>query len=160
MHALWPGDWFGEAGLLVGRRQVTVTAASPSTALYLPRAAIEAMVQQHPQHWALFSWTALQHLREALTALSDALLPADAQRVAAVLLRLSGCRAATPQPFAALAVPATQGEIAVMAKVSRGTAHKVLQGWRDDGLIAAGYGTVRVLQPDALRALLAGPATA
>lgn len=155
VDTLWPGEWGGEAGMLGERRQVILSAAVECTTIYVARASIHAIVQRHPEHWNLFSGTLLGHLRVALTALSDALLASDEHRVIAVLLRLAGARSATPEPFLALAIPATQSEIGVMANASRTTTNRVLKELRDASLITAGYGKVAVLEPDRLRQRLA-----
>jgi CRP/FNR family transcriptional regulator, cyclic AMP receptor protein len=71
-----------------------------------------------------------------------------------VLLRLGGCRYLTPPGAAPVEVDVSQEDFAAMTNLARTTAGTVLRKLEAAGHIDVSYRRVRILAPDALRAML------
>jgi CRP/FNR family cyclic AMP-dependent transcriptional regulator len=129
-----------------GPRIVTAITASPSLIFTLSDSALRRVAAVHPGLW------------EALTALVYGQLRANAQAVAELIAlkprerlvsRLVQLASATGGP-----IPASQSDLAEMIGVSR----KAVNGWLGEletaGLVARGYGVIRVLDAGRLERML------
>ena len=90
----------------------------------------------------------------AANASSDLMIPENERRRVAVLLRLSDCRFPPPYGGPPPEVPLTQAEFAATSNVSRNSLGTLLRSIQDAGLVSIGYGKIRPLQSDKLRALV------
>jgi CRP-like cAMP-binding protein len=90
----------------------------------------------------------------AISACVDLMLRDHAQRCVAVLLRLGGARYVSPRQSSPVGIDISQEEIAVLANVARTTVGRVLGTLEDQGLIEQSYRCIRILAPDALRAMV------
>ena len=71
-----------------------------------------------------------------------------------MLLRLGGCRQRTPPGAAPIEADVSQEDFAAMTNLARTTAGTVLRTLAAAGRIDVSYRKVRILKPDALRAML------
>jgi len=155
-HLLRPGTWVGEGPSIVGQaRPVTLSASRATSLLYLQQRAIQEITQKDPAYWRYFVMPLMGHLNVAMGAVTDLMIRDPVRRLAAVMLRLGGCRFAASPPVAALEIDANQEDIAIMANLSRTTTGSVLRTWEADGLIELAYGRLIIHAPDRLRHLLA-----
>ena len=154
-HFARPGDWIGLACALTGQpRKVGLATARDASVLHLPLPAIHEIVGQNPAAWRFLALLPLGHLDVAIGAADDLLIRDHFKRCVAVLLRLAGCRLASPSGAPPVDVDVNQEDLAAMANLARTTAGAVLRKLEAAGQICAAYRRVRILDPDALRAML------
>jgi CRP/FNR family cyclic AMP-dependent transcriptional regulator len=79
----------------------------------------------------------------------------DFKRCVAILLRLGGCRRPGSPNGAILDVHVNQTDLAHLANIARTTAGSILRSLASNGHIEHAYRHIRILAPDALRAMLA-----
>ena len=89
-------------------------------------------------------------------AADDLLIRDHVKRSVAVLLRLGGCRQRTPPGAAPIEVDVSQEGFAAMTNLARTTAGTVLRTLEASGHVKVSYRRVRIVAPDALRAMLEG----
>jgi len=154
VHLFRPVTWFGEGPAIIGQpRPVSLSATRSVSLLYVSQRAIGEIAQLHPAFWKYFVIPLMGHLDTALGAMADLMIRQHDKRLAAVLLRLGGCRSAANARMGAVEVDASQEDIAAMANVSRTTAGSVMREWQSMDLITIGYGRVAILAPAKLRNL-------
>lgn len=154
-HLARPGTWFGEAAAMTRQpRRVGLTATRQAALLHLPLAKIDEIVAGDPAAWRLFALVTLGHLDTAMGACDDLMMRDHVKRCVAVLLRLAGCRHVSATPSAPTEIDLTQDDVATLANVARMTAGAVLRNLEQSGHIEQAYRRIRILAPDALRAML------
>ena len=154
-HVAWPGSWFGEAAAFTGQpRRVGLAAARDSELLHLPLHGIREIVVNNPSAWRFFALVTIGHLDVTIGAHDDLMIRDHVKRCIAVLLRLSGCRLSSPPDFAPVEIDLSQEDIALMSNVARTTASAVLRKLEALGHLEQSYRRIRILAPDALRAML------
>ena len=116
--------------------------------------AIREIVAADPGAWRFFGLAAIAHYDVAIGAADDLLIRDHVKRSIAVLLRLGGCRYRTLEGVGPIEVDVSQEDFAVMCNLARTTAGTVLRGLAADGHIDVTYRKVRILAPDALKAML------
>ena len=156
-HFAQPGTWFGEAAAFTEQpRRIGLAVSRDTEALHLPLPAIREIVAADPGAWRFFGLAAIAHYDVAIGAADDLLIRDHVKRSVAVLLRLGGCRYRTPAGGRPIDVDVSQEHFAAMTNLARTTAGTVLRQFEADGLIDVSYRRVRILAPDALRAMLGG----
>jgi CRP-like cAMP-binding protein len=154
-HIAHPGFWFGFAPLLTGTpRRVTVVARTDAVLAVVRAKRLQRLLRIHPEWWRYLAMAIGEYADITANATSDLMIPENERRVVAVLLRLCDCRFSTADGRPPQEIPLTQAELAAMANVSRNTLGTILRGLQDEGLISIGYGKIRPLQPESLRALV------
>ena len=154
-HAAQPGTWFGEGSAFTDHpRRIGLAVSRDSEVLHLPLPAIHEIVAADPGAWRFFGLAAIAHNDVAIGAADDLLIRDHVYRSVAVLLRLGGCRYRTPKHAEPIEVDVSQEDFAVMTNVARTTAGAVLRKLEADGGVEVAYRKVRILAPDALRAML------
>jgi CRP-like cAMP-binding protein len=154
-HLARPGTWFGEAAIVTRQpRRVGLTATRKAELLHLPMEKFEEIVAKDANAWRLFALVTLGHLDMAIGACDDLMLRDHVKRCVALLLRLGGCRHATAKPSAPAEIDLSQDDIATLANVARTTAGAVLRSLEKAGHIKRTYRYIKILAPDALRAML------
>ena len=76
------------------------------------------------------------------------------KRCIAILLRLAGCRLALPPTSSSAEIDLSQADIAELANVARTTLNAVLQKLEQTGKLERTYRRIRILAPNAMRAML------
>jgi len=116
--------------------------------------ALHGLLRKHPEWWRHLAVAIGECADIAANASSDFMIPENERRGVAVLLRLSDCRFPPPYGGPPQEVPLTQAEFAATSNVSRNTLGTLLRSLQDAGLISIGYGKIRPLQSEKLRALV------
>jgi CRP-like cAMP-binding protein len=155
-HFFRPGDWFGEGPAISGRpRIVGLSAVRDTELLYLSLGAVDEILRERPSSWRMFGALTLGKLETAMWAIDDLMIRNSLKRFIAVLLRLGGCRAATPPEPLPIVVYSSQEDLAAMANVSRARANEILRRLERAGHLSQSYRRVEILAPDRLRSMLA-----
>ena len=156
-HFARPGTWFGEAAAFTEQpRRISLAVTRNSKFLHLPLPAIREIVTADPGAWRFFGLAAIAHNDTAIGAADDLLIRDHVKRSVAVLLRLGGCRYSTPQGSMSIEIDVSQEDLAVMTNLARTTSGTVLRTLEAAGQVKVSYRRVRILAPDALRAMLEG----
>ena len=156
-HFARPGTWFGEAAAFTEQpRRIGLAVTRDSELLHLPLPAIREIVAADPGAWRFFGFAAIAHYDVAIGAADDLLIRDHFKRSVAVLLRLGGCRYLTPPGPTPIEVDVSQEDFAAMTNLARTTAGTVLRTLEAAGHVEVSYRKVRILKPDALRAMLEG----
>ncbi len=154
-HFGLPGTWFGEGAAFTEQpRRIGLAVTRDAEVLHLPLAAIREIVATDPGAWRFFGLAAIAHNDAAIGGADDLLIRDHVKRSVAVLLRLGGCRYATPRGIQPIEVDVSQDDFAAMTNLARTTAGTVLRKLEADGGVKVSYRRVRILAPDALRAML------
>jgi CRP-like cAMP-binding protein len=143
-HIIRPGTWFGHGPALTSEtRTLAFKAAEPSTAVYLPLAAIRKLQADDPDYTRAFASLAEHNIRHAIQALADLLIPRSSQRIAAVLLRVTAALdASVPAPPDGCVL--TQSDLAHMASVSRQVTNATLRRFEAKGWLSTTYNRIKI----------------
>ena len=153
-HLFHPGSWFGEIPALTGCLHVVGTQATrESTILHLPARTLNEILVANPEYWKFLGQLAAAHLEISITAIADLMLRDSKQRLAAIVLRLAGCRSAG-EPLLEHEMHVSQEDIAAISNLSRTTVISILNQLEEAGLIERSYRRLRISDPDGLRALI------
>ncbi len=156
-HFARPGTWFGEAAAFTEQpRRISLAVTRDSKFLHLPLPGIREIVTADPGAWRFFGLAAIAHNDTAIGAADDLLIRDHVKRSVAVLLRLGGCRYRTPEGSMSIEIDVSQEDLAVMTNLARTTSGTVLRTLEAAGQVKVSYRRVRILAPDALRAMLEG----
>ena len=156
-HFARPGTWFGEAAAFTEQpRRISLAVTRDSKFLHLPLPGIREIVTADPGAWRFFGLAAIAHNDTAIGAADDLLIRDHVKRSVAVLLRLGGCRYRTPEGSTSIEIDVSQEDLAVMTNLARTTSGTVLRTLEAAGQVKVSYRRVRILAPDALRAMLEG----
>jgi len=153
-HIARPGSWFGEASAITGQpRRVGLMATRATRLLHLPLHGIHEIVGKDPAAWRLFALVTIEHLDAAIGAYDDLMIRDHAKRCIAVLLRLGGRRASSPEA-SPVEIDSTQEDIATIANVARTTVVAVLRELEALGHVKKSYRRIRIMDPGALVAMV------
>jgi CRP/FNR family cyclic AMP-dependent transcriptional regulator len=154
-HFAQPGTWFGEAAAITGQpRRVGLSVTRDTVLLHLPLQEIHEIAGQNSEAWRLFALVTIGHLDSAIGASDDLMIRDHVKRCIAVLLRLGGCRRDSPSDSSSVEIDVSQEEIAVLSNIARTTASAILRKLEAQGCLEQSYRRIRILTPDALRAML------
>ncbi|MBO5341018.1 MAG: Crp/Fnr family transcriptional regulator [Oscillospiraceae bacterium] len=146
LHIYERDSLFGEASFFDELPRVSSAVALTDCEIVpIDRELVSAQITRDPD----LAMTMLKYLARKVRVLSSqvddmAFRPAD-QRIARYLLSIS--------PSAQGAVSCTQEEIAAVVSVSRVTVNRVLNGFACRGWLKTGYGSLEILDADAMRRL-------
>jgi CRP-like cAMP-binding protein len=152
-HIHTPGAWFGEVELVLGQpAYVAMQAAGPTRLRVIDASQFRQLARRHPELWESVARLASLNLWLATLAANDMALRAARQRMAAVVLRLSGNRGAFQNAQPVDSIHATQQELADLANVARATASKALLEFQSLGYLELNYGIVILHSTEGLTA--------
>jgi CRP-like cAMP-binding protein len=144
--------WFGLQPFVLGKgRQVTVEARTPCIVAHTSQQALAAILKRHPEGWRMLLMQSVVQTGVAIQAMADLLLADRHRRFGAVLLRLAGAR---DPGSAAHPVQCSHEELAAMCNLSRSSVAGVLRQFEKDGLVEAGYRSIKLCDPDRLRLMV------
>jgi CRP-like cAMP-binding protein len=151
-HVLRAGAWFGHHPVLSpgARRVQTMRATEDSSLIHVPLSPLETLMKADPLAARCLGNMADGGSILATRIISDLLIPNAPQRVAAVLLRVTGAESGI-EPTHPDGFLMTQAELGEMANVSRQHLNQVLSELRGKGWIAMRYQRLRVIDAAALR---------
>ena len=154
-HFARPGSWFGEAAAFTGQaRLVGLMATRGTELLHLPLHGIHEIVAKDPAAWRYFALITIAHLNLLIGVHDDLMIRDHVKRCIAVLLRLGGCRLPSSLDLLPVDIDVSQEDFAFMSNVARTTAGAVLRKLEAMGHLEHAYRQIRILAPDALRAML------
>lgn len=149
--SLFPGETVGELGVLSGApRSATVEATVPSTGVTLWRTDILEVLRERPELSIALMRRLADMVRRTTGVASDLVFLALSQRVAKFLL-------ASLRPGETCGIiGVTQSELAASIGASRQRVNACLQKFHREGWVELGSRTLRVVDADAFRRLVAG----
>ncbi len=161
--------WFGYGSVLdKQRRSMIITANEPTVLLHVPLSDLERLRLEFPSATRAFGKLATLGEALYLATVADLLIRDTDQRLAGVLLRVSG---AEPPPYApgvrptaddlalwadTTGIPLTQSLLGELANASPHTVARFVEKAGRAGLIEWRYGRVRILDVIALASFAAG----
>lgn len=142
---LGPGDSWGELAMFAQRpRVVDAIARAPSLVRFIPTATFDRVLAGNPQVMRELLGALSSQLQEVLDVMAGIRRGSARPRVAAILATLTR----DASMIANIAI--TQQELAELLGLTRATVNSVLSELEGAGIIARGYGTIRVLDRAAL----------
>lgn len=146
-----PPSWFGEIAVFDGQpRTHDAIAYGSARVLHLGKDALAAILESHPAWWRDLGLLLTQKLRLALLALEDSATLPLAQRLARRLAWMAaGYGDWHGRTARELAV--SQEELASMMSASRQSVNQCLKDYEARGFVRLAYGSIEVLDLDALR---------
>ena len=152
VHYASAGFWFGEWAFIVGvRRYGSVFAARPTMLGLLPAADCRAILKADPSAWQWIALLSAMTTELSVGVVTDSLLADPAQRLAALLLRLSGLRSIAFAAREPSQVYLSREKLAHLAGLSRNSVIPVLRKFAERGWIEIGYGSILVTNVKALQ---------
>jgi len=143
-----PGRWFGDSSALDGEpRAQTVVAAGETQVMKLLRTDLLSLLRRRPELYQHFVTVFCLRLRQAGKVLEDAAFLPVAVRLGKQLLRFHKVREQ-------YGIKLTREELAASLGVSRQSIYRVLKTWEAERWVTVSYGDVRVIEPEAIEALL------
>jgi CRP/FNR family cyclic AMP-dependent transcriptional regulator len=155
MHLAHPVSWLGCVPALFNKPQrIAASARTLAWVVRISEKTIKRTLSEHPQ-WCAHFLQLLLNYGDVNAAMASDLMIRDAERrCTAALLRLAGCRFASPQDAGAVEAAVTQDELAGAANLSRNSVGVMLRRLQRRGLIRVEYGRMIVLAPRVLRAFV------
>jgi CRP/FNR family transcriptional regulator, cyclic AMP receptor protein len=170
-HIMRRGAWFGYGAVLFRHNRTRLAEANePSLLLHVPLAQLDGLRQSIPSADLALRLLAAHGEMALQNAISDLLIPNADHRLAAVLLRVTGCVRLPPGPRRpeglqhelrsdpwgnAAGEPLTQTLLADLANVSRQTVARFVDRASQEGWIEWRYGRVRILKPGDIKDFIA-----
>lgn len=145
-------QWFGEISLFDGQPRTHDAQAEGAVSLvWVPQAALLALLRQQPGHWRDFALLMSQKLRWVFIELEQQSLLAAAPRVAHRLLQIAAGYGEVDGSRWVLQL--SQEQLALMLSLSRQTTNQILKSLQQEGALRLGYGEIEILDPARLQAL-------
>ncbi len=151
LHIARAGFWSGQRPLLGRTRMLSLRSRSGLVWALVPQAAMQQMLRANPQWWENIAQLGEDGNELLAWSLSDLSLHDSKKRVAAVLLRLAGCRRAEDEGTLPMEVALSQQEIADMAVMSRASLGKILSLFLERGWIQISYARISVRDSASMR---------
>lgn len=149
-------QWFGEISVFDGQpRTHDAQAEDAVRLLWIPQAAVMALLAQHPAYWRDLALLMSQKLRLVFVALEQQSLLAAAPRVAHRLAQIAAGYGEVDGTRQVLQL--SQEQLALMLSLSRQTINQILKALQQEGALRLGYGEIEILDLARLQAL-ASPA--
>jgi CRP-like cAMP-binding protein len=155
-HVLRAGSWFGHHPALApgARRTQGMRAMEDSLLLHVPLAPLQAFMKEDPVAARCVGNMADGGSILAVRIISDLLIPDATQRIAAVLLRVTGAEDGI-EPSHPDGFLMTQAELGEMANVSRPHVNRVLGELEAKGWVTRHYQRLRITDVEAVRGFAA-----
>jgi CRP-like cAMP-binding protein len=145
-----PPMWFGEIALFDRLPRTHDAVASGATQLlFVPLAAMDALLDAEPRWWRHFGVLMAFKVRLAFIALEDLSVAQPAERLARRLIWLCYC-AVADDGGDRHRLTIKQTELALMLALSRQTVNQLLRALEERGIIRLAYGLIEVLDVPAL----------
>jgi CRP-like cAMP-binding protein len=145
---LYPGAWLAEGTTAVGNHAVGIWATRSSAVLSIELGDFRRFARQHPEVWRYLALLNLENHYRTMGLAHDLMIRGGRRRLAAIIARMAGLRdEVVPRT---LFIDATQAEIADIANLARSVVSGFLKELEDERIIGLSWGSVEILQPDAL----------
>jgi len=143
-------QWFGEIALFDGQpRTHDAYADEPCTLVWVPQAALLALLAATPEYWREFALLMSQKLRLAFVMLEQQSLLAAAPRLAHRLLLIA--QGYGEVDGARRVIRLGQEQLAMMLSLSRQTTNQILKDLEHQGVLRLAYGEIEILNLNALK---------
>lgn len=144
IHIALPGGWTGEDSFMTGEaRRIELCARTETWAMHVPLDVMEQMAADDPDVVRAFGVMSILSSDVLLRIIHDLQRKNVYSRVASVLNRMSW--------EAGTSVTISQESLGVMANASRRQVNGAVRGFSENGWIEAGYRTITIHNPTALR---------
>ena len=158
LNIMEPGDTFGEIALLDGgTRTATATATEPSELVSIRRDHFVALLEREAKVALELLRLCGERLRWTSGLVEDAALLDASARLAKRLLSLGELHGQRTKAGTTLRI--SQEDLATFLGVSRQVVNQHLQGWKTQGWVALGRGSVTVRDEEAIRRAARGHRT-
>lgn len=147
------GDWWGFRPLRGNRRAIHAVARTHLLLAEITHVQLTELLKITPVWWRDIATLEAMKQERWGGAMMDMTLKNSKLRCIAVLLRLSGCRQATADT-PPVTIHFTQEQLSAASNISRYPTGTILRGLAAAGLVGLGYGTISVLKPAHLRAMV------
>lgn len=156
---LYPGDIFGETALVDDSpRDHAAEAADDCVVCAMRRETILRAMREAPEIGAQITEMIVSRLRSARFRIEALLSKSAHVRLAHALLELAERHGLHDTDGVIVPLRLTQGELARFVGLTRETVNAILQEWREQGLLETDRRSIRLRDPDQLRALVSRPA--
>jgi CRP/FNR family cyclic AMP-dependent transcriptional regulator len=150
-----PGYWFGEGPLILkSPRRITVYTTRPSTLVSLSLSDCRDLLESDPASWRWIALLAVLSSDVAIEATAGLLVNDPRQRVAGILLRLSGHRPGSFLPPSPVPITTSQQELGRIANLSRTVVSAILREFEKKRLIRIDYRRMEILNKAGIERLL------
>ncbi|HEY4179511.1 MAG TPA: Crp/Fnr family transcriptional regulator [Kofleriaceae bacterium] len=150
---LEPPVWFGEIGVFDRQpRTHDAIAEDDVTVAHVPQPALETILAASPHFWRDLALLATSKLRQAFVAM-------EAMAVQPLAVRLAGMLVVLAERYGELhdrssrTIELGQEQLAAMLASSRQTVNTLLRDLEKRGIVRVAYGTIEILDKDALKAI-------
>ncbi|MES2993515.1 MAG: Crp/Fnr family transcriptional regulator [Pseudomonadota bacterium] len=149
------------AGTVIGTGRLEV-AGSPAlefhahsdvTAIHIPTQLLIGLLDAEPQRWRPMLLMLLRQQRDLRASLMDRAIGGTRQRIAATVDRLAETYGLSEGADRSLRLRLSQEDLADLLQVSRQTVNRELRALAADGVLAADYNSLKILDRAALRFL-------
>ena len=148
IHRAEPGFWIGESAILARTtRSLSVMAAVTSRVLFVPAAAIRALLDDDPRFWPCFFELSHINASRAAATLAEVLSRTPQERLARILLRLSDDEGR---------ISATQEDLSRLIGMTRSSLRRIVADLVEGGAVETGYRQLRIVDRAKLQAVIQG----
>lgn len=126
-------------------------AHSDATAIHIPTALLTGLLDAEPQRWRPMLLMLLRQQRDLRASLMDRALGGTRQRIAATVDRLAETYGLSEGADHSLRLRLSQEDLADLLQVSRQTVNRELRALAADGVLAADYNSLKILDRPALQ---------
>jgi CRP-like cAMP-binding protein len=128
-------------------------AHSDVTAIHIPTPLLSSLLDSEPQRWRPMLLMLLRQQRDLRSSLMDRAIGGTRQRIAATVERLADTYGLSDGADRSLRLRLSQEDLADLLQVSRQTVNRELRALASDGVLAADYNALKILDRPALRFL-------
>jgi CRP-like cAMP-binding protein len=154
LNTLEPGDVLGEIALLDGKpRSADAVAIEPCELFVLRRRELTPFLEAHPAVTLRLVELLCERLRRLTDILEEVMFLNAVPRIARFLLRFAEEHGTRRGGAVSLGLRVRQGEVGSHVGLSRESVNRVLQHFRETGVIALEEGCITIRDQDRLRAV-------
>ena len=162
VHIAPAGFWIGDFSVIIeAHRRVSVESATPTHFVFIPLPKLKSMIDQSAEDLRRFAEISLQNLRGALYIIENMSIADPKKRVCATILTLAYTIEEIEMiidggHFNEEVCRVSQSELGEISNTSRQGVNGVLQDLVRQGTVKVGYGSITVVKPQALVAIISG----
>jgi CRP-like cAMP-binding protein len=126
-------------------------AHSDATTIHIPTTLLTGLLDSEPQRWRPMLLMLLRQQRDLSASLMDRALGGTRQRIAATVDRLASTYGLSEGADGSLRLRLSQEDLADLLQVSRQTVNRELRALAGNGILAADYNSLKILDRPALQ---------
>ena len=148
------GSWSGDNTVLTNTaRKLTLIARTPVKAVFIPNPQVAQLLDATPKWWRWIGVLSSMNGMLATLLATDLMRPRARQRVASVLLHISGIRS-SPDAGPVITTGISQSDLGALCGVTRTSVRIILKEFEDRGWVTFSYRHFCVQEPQALHGIL------